>query len=304
MIAAKSLGLTLALDLVFEEVPERLHPVVYFGRIVSLFDREWSRPVLVGSLVALVLPIAAAVTAWGVTNVAIGFHVSAGIVVAALLLFSTTSLRLLVRVADDVVEGSASELARAKESVVALVGREVETLTAAEIRSAAVESVAENLSDGLVAPLVAFVIGAQFSLAVGVATAVWVKGVNTLDSMLGYPDKPHGWASARLDDLVMWLPARVTALLLAVVSRKPRTLLKATRWRTRTASPNAGWPMATMAAILDVRLVKSGAYEFHTDASLPSVEEAQRGIRTVTHTGILAFVLAILLVVLTAEVTP
>jgi adenosylcobinamide-phosphate synthase len=138
-----------------------------------------------------------------------------------------------------------SDLARAREAAPALVGRDLGALSPGELRSAAVESAAENLADGLVAPLLAFVLGAQFSLAAGAAAATCVKAVNTLDSMLGYRSKPVGRTSARLDDAVMWLPARASAVLLAVAGRDPGALVRARTWRRAPASPNSGWPMAT-----------------------------------------------------------
>ena len=145
------------------------------------------------------------------------------------------------------------------------------------LRSAAVESAAENLADGLVAPLLAFALGAQLSLAFGVAAATWVKGVNTLDSMLGYRSKPVGWASARLDDAVMWLPARVSAALVALARPAPGALVRARRWARAPPSPNSGWPMATLAAAVDVELTKPGEYTLNPDADLPTAERAHLG---------------------------
>ncbi len=216
----------------------------------------------------------------------------AGSVAAGLALFSLTSLRMLVAVASEVIEATERDAEAARASAIALVGRDTSSLSPAEIRSAGVESAAENLADGLVAPLLWFAVGAQASLAVGVAAAAWVKGVNTLDSMLGYPDKSVGAASARLDDAVMWVPARVSAVLLAVAAGSPGSLLDARRWARVPASPNSGWPMATAAAALGVRLEKPGAYALNPDAALPSLAEGRAGVRAVAIAGALAFLLA------------
>ncbi len=116
-----------------------------------------------------------------------------------------------------------------------------------------------------------------------------MKGVNTLDSMLGYPGKPHGTASARLDDAVMWLPARVSAVALAVAGRSPAALATARRWARLPSSPNSGWPMATTAAVVGSRLAKRGHYDLNPDAPLPSVERARAGVRTVAVAGWLSF---------------
>jgi adenosylcobinamide-phosphate synthase len=251
-----------------------------------------------------VVPLAVAVLAWGAVTGAAwavgatagGGSASAGAigagVVAGLVLFAVTSLRMLLAVADRVIDATASDLAEARASVIALVGRETDDLSAAQLRSAAVESAAENLADGLVAPLLAFALGAQLSLPVGVAAACWVKAVNTLDSMLGYRSKPVGTASARLDDLAMWLPARLSAGLLAVAGRSPGALATARSWARVPSSPNSGWPMATAAVVAGVRLEKPDAYVLHPTADLPTVARARAGVRVVGRAGLLAFLLA------------
>ncbi len=258
-----------------------------------------------GVAVAVVLPLAAAAVAWGVVTgverlvaavvVGPGGAVAAAVataVVAGLALFATTSLRMLVGAAREVVAASESDPAAARAASLALVGRDTSSLSPAELRSAAVESAAENLADGLVAPLLAFAVGAQASVAVGVACAAWVKAVNTLDSMLGYPDTPHGTASARLDDAVMWVPARLSAVLLATAARSPTALSTARRWARAPASPNSGWPMATTAAALGARLRKRDAYDLNPDAPLPTPATARTGVQTVSVAGWLAFLLA------------
>jgi adenosylcobinamide-phosphate synthase len=291
MSATASVGLSLVLDALFEEFPDRIHPVVLFGTVVGWVDREWRRPVLVGTLVAVGLPSSVAVLAGGLTALASTRSVGIAAVVAGGILFSTTSLRMLLSTTLTVVDSSESSPSQARERAIALVGRETEMLSPEEIRSAALESAAENLADGLVAPLLAFAIGAQLSLAVGVAGAVWMKAVNTLDSMLGYHTKEIGWASARLDDVVMWLPARLTAVLLALASGSPGSLWRARAWCHEPPSPNSGWPMAALAATLDVQLCKRVVYVLNPTADLPTVDDSHEGIRIVGIAGVLAFVL-------------
>jgi adenosylcobinamide-phosphate synthase len=286
-----AVGLSLTGDLLFEEPPARLHPVTLFGRVVAPFDREWTHPKLVGTVVAGVLPLAASLVASGVTAAVLRVQPAIGAILGGLVLFSTVSLRMLLSVARAVISETETDLLSARESVSALVGRETASLSADELRSAAVESAAENLADGVVAPLTAFAVGVQFSLAVGVGAAVWVKAVNTLDSMLGYRAKPVGWASARLDDIAMWLPARISACCLAVAAGKPSALTQARKWTGLPPSPNSGWPMATLAAALDIQLRKADAYVLNPDEQLPTVETANRGTRIVAGAGALAFVL-------------
>ena len=286
--ASVAVTVALALDLTAGEPPEAIHPVALFGRLIAPLDREWGPPRPVGVVAALVLPLVFAGLLGGVVRLALAVHTVAGAVVAGICLFVTLSLRLLLAVGRSVIGLTESDPARARTEISALVGRDAADLSAGELRSGVVESLAENLADGLVAPLAGFLLGAVVSLPLAVAGAAWVKGVNTLDSMLGYESKPVGWASARLDDAVMWLPARVSALLLALAARDPGALGRARRVAGEPSSPNSGWPMAALAAALGVRLTKPGGYTIDPGDALPTVEQAQRGVRIVAVAGGLA----------------
>ena len=288
--AAAAVGIAFALDLTVEEFPESFHPVVVLGRVIAPFDREWSRPRAVGAAVALVVPLLAGGTAAGVTSIASSVDPWIGATVAGIVLFSTTSLRMLLTVAAATIGVSETDLATARERVSALVGRDPSTLDPGELRSAAVESLAENLADGLVAPLLAFVLLSPW-LPLAAGAAAWVKAVNTADSMLGYRSKPVGRASARLDDVVMWLPARVSAVVIAVAALEPGALLVARPWARVPPSPNSGWPMATIAAVLSVTLEKPGSYALG-EGPLPTVENAREGVRIVAAAGAMSFVAA------------
>ena len=301
-LAALSVALAAALDLLVGEPPGRAHPVAWFGRAVAPLDRAWSRPGLVGAVAALALPLTAAGVVGGVVALAAVASPLAGAVLAGLALWTTTSLRMLLGVARDVVGLTERDLSAARERLRALAGRDADALSAPQVRSPAVESAAENLADGLVASLLAFAVAAAWTglaggtlaatLAAAAGAAAWVKGVNTLDSMLGYRSKPVGTASARLDDLVMWVPARVSAGLLAAAALAPGALRAARVPAAEPASPNSGWPMATLAAALAVRLEKPGAYDLRLGEALPTVDQAERGVATVGRAGLLAVALA------------
>ncbi|MFC7156245.1 adenosylcobinamide-phosphate synthase CbiB [Halomarina halobia] len=301
LAAAGAVLFAWALDALLAEPPARLHPVARFGRLVAPFDREWARPRLVGGCVAAALPLLAAGAAWGAVRAASALDPLAGALLAALALFSATSRRMLVDVAREVVAASATDLPRARRELRALAGRDSTTLSAEQVRSAAVESAAENLADGLVAPLLAFVAGSLVGgPALGAGAAAWVKAVNTLDSMLGYRSKRVGTASARLDDAVMWLPARASALLLALSARSPAALAAARPWLPGVPSPNSGWPMGTLAAATGARLEKPGVYALNPDAPLPSRAAAERGIRVADRAARLAFAVSALALALPA----
>ncbi len=302
LLSAFVLGGALALDALVGEPPQRLHPVAWFGALVARVDDEWTHPRFVGALAALCLPGLAGATLAGVVIAAGTVDPLVGAAAGALVVFVSTSLRRLLERVGDVTRQTEENLDAARDQLRALAGRDAATLSAGEVRSAAVESLAENLADGLVAPLAAYALVAGSLTAVGVSSVVaigggcgagaWVKAVNTLDSMLGYREKPVGWVPARLDDVVMWLPARLSALLIAIVARAPLALLRAHRWTVTVDSPNSGWPMGTLAAALDVRLEKSGQYTLNPSARLPDVDTAIWAVRLVAVTGLLAYALA------------
>lgn len=292
MSAAAAVGVAFGLDRLVGELPEPVHPVVWLGTIVDRLDRDRHRPALVGVIVALVLPLGAALIAGEAVATAERLGPLPGILVAGIVLFTAVSLRSLLEAGETVIRETTGDRDAAARAARSLVGRDTAALGPGALRSAAVESVAENLADGLVGPLVAFVLGSFVSLPVAAGAAAWVKGVNTLDSMLGYRTHPMGWASARLDDAVAWLPARLSAGLIAIAGFRPGSIPVARRWSTAPASPNAGWPMATMAIVLDVTLVKPGAYALHPGAGLPTVERALEGGRIVHRAGLLAFFFA------------
>jgi adenosylcobinamide-phosphate synthase len=298
-VAGSSVVLAFALDAFIAEPPIRTHPVAWLGRLIALFDRDWQRPVLIGVLVAVCVPFVSAVVTGTIVAVAVAVHPVAGAVTAGIVLFVTVSRRMLLETACEVSALTETDLPGARDRLRTLAGRDAESLSSGQVRSAAVESAAENLSDGLVAPLFAFTLLAPVSLSLGTAGAAWVKAVNTLDSMLGYEHKRVGTASARLDDIVMWLPARVSALLLALSAGSVSALSEQRAWLDSVPSPNAGWPMGTLAAVTDSRLEKPGVYTLNPDRSLPSIETANSGLRVVNVASVLAFALAVVVTVVT-----
>ncbi|SMO68351.1 CobD/CbiB family cobalamin biosynthesis protein [Halorubrum cibi] len=307
LAAAGAIALAAALDRTFSEPPAGLHPVAWLGRAVASLDSRLPDARLVGVGFAAGIPIAfAALLAAPVVAVgALSPSPVPAAVAAGVVLFACSSHRMLLSVAGDVIDLAERDLEAARRELRALAGRDATDLSADHVRSATVESAAENLADGLIAPLCGFVIGAAATAVVGVApagglavaagAAAWIKGVNTLDSMLGYRDRRAGWAPARLDDAVMWLPARATALLILAaggggIGTGPIAILG----RVRSAagvpdSPNSGWPMGSLAAVLGVRLAKPETYTLFPTGSLPTASEARTGVRVVSRAGWLAF---------------
>jgi adenosylcobinamide-phosphate synthase len=251
----------LLLDATFGEPPEAIHPTVLMGRAISLFENSalaWERPEsrrLAGVALAISLPTLVFLSATKLLDAAPARLRGA---IGAILISTTLSMRGLAEAADG-VERALEErnLDDARSRLGRFVGRDTEDLSEPEVCRAAVESVAENASDGVVAPML-------YGVFFGAPGALAYKAVNTLDSMVGHPQPPHadlGWASARLDDLANLVPSRATALLVAFVSGKPlRTLRIAHRYGPLTTSPNAGVAEAAFAGALGVVLGGANTY--------------------------------------------
>ena len=271
------------------EPPARLHPVAWLGRAIGWLERRrFGAPRLVGCVYAIAVPTGCALVAYAVVAAAGAGPIPAlAPVVAGVVLWVSSSLRMLLERGREVIASSETDIGAARESLLALAGRDAAELSPGLVRSAALESLAENLSDGFVAPLSAFVVLSFLSLPAAAAGAAFVKGANTMDSMLGYPG-PFGWGSARLDDLVMFVPARLSAACLGFGSGNPDAPFRARRYASKPASPNAGWPMGTLAAALNVRLEKPGAYVLNEVAGYPTVADGDRAIAAVRRAAAVA----------------
>jgi adenosylcobinamide-phosphate synthase len=277
------LVLAAAIDLALGDPPDAFHPVAWMGRVIALLERVGLRLNATGQLaygIGMTLFTMALFVApvFFLLDYLHDFNRIAYIIVAAVLLKMTFSIKGLRRAAiriktlleDDDFEKTRFELR-------ALVSRNTADLPRPLLASAAVESVAEGTGDGLVAPLFYFLI-------LGVPGAIGYRVINTLDSMIGYHGKYEhlGKFTARADDVLNFIPARLAALLIILAAALKKTGRQA--WRTaarehvRTESPNAGWPMAAMAGALRVRLDKPGHYILGDGGAEPTPETIGRAV--------------------------
>ncbi|WP_330630631.1 adenosylcobinamide-phosphate synthase CbiB [Halocatena halophila] len=282
------------LDLAVKEPSNRFHPVAWLGRLIGVFDRSWPAPRYSGIGIAIVIPAVAALCSYVFIDLSGQLYPWLSSVTGGVVLFVSISLRSLIDTARSVVTASETDLVTARTQLRALAGRDPTTLSPGQIRSAAIESAAENLADGWIGPLFAFVCFSPLGVAAAGGAASWMKAVNTLDSMLGYRDRPLGTASARLDDAVQWLPARLTAVALGIDA--PSAITTQRTWLSGVPSPNSGWPMGTIAAVTGCKLEKPGVYTLNPTAQLPSGETAQLAIDRVAIRGVWSFLVGIVLV--------
>jgi len=253
------------LDLRFGD-PERLpHPVVWFGRAIARCEHRFNRGHhrrLKGGLTAVVLIAGvygvAWLLRWAADSIVPALNVG-GVELRLSLLFDVVAVfyclagTTLIREVRAVFMAVDRSLAEGRQQVARIVGRDTSALTAQEVRTAALETLAENLSDGVVAPLFWYAVG-------GTPLMLTYKMVNTLDSMIGYRTERYrdfGCVAARSDDVANYVPARLTALLMVLsgggAGRLRERLSFVRRYGRQHASPNSGYPEAALAAILDCR---------------------------------------------------
>jgi adenosylcobinamide-phosphate synthase len=241
------------------------HPAVLMGRLVDACDRRFNRGDTARERrrngILTIAGLCLGALALGGLVAALPLGGLWQILIAAMLL----AQRSLVDHVEAVATGLRHSLAQGKRAVAMIVGRDTAPLDEAAVARAAIESAAENVSDGVIAPAFWFLVG-------GLPGLIFYKIVNTADSMIGHRTERHeafGWAAARLDDVLNYIPARLTALLIALW-HGTAPLRCAWQDGAKHRSVNAGWPEAAMAAALSLSLSGPRAYggEMTTDAAL------------------------------------
>jgi adenosylcobinamide-phosphate synthase len=272
LVPPLALVVALALDRCLGEPPAWAHPVVgmgcYLGALGPWLAQRAPATAFVGGTVAWLVGAAVVVALARAVERALAAlpDALAGVGPVALpcllagaalgvLLKTLLAWRMLRDEVAGVEEALAASLEAGRARLRGLVSRDVNALDAVEVRESAIESLAENLSDSVVAPLFWFALG-------GLSAAALYRFANTADAMWGYRGR-YEWVgkwAARADDVLSWLPARITAVLLCVAARRRPSWHRLRRDAGATASPNGGWPMGAVAHLLGVRLAKPGAY--------------------------------------------
>jgi len=246
------------LDLLLGDPQWLPHPIVWFGNTIALGERHLNKgkhrrlkgtllaAILVTSIFAATSALKHLLTSPKLLPVAGGWP---WLLISSLLIFYSLAGTTLIREVRQTFIALDRSLNEGRKQVARIVGRDTSELSAQEIRTAALETLAENLSDGVIAPLFWFAIG-------GVPAMLTYKMINTLDSMIGYQThryKDFGCFAARLDDAANYIPARLTAFLMLLASGRPSLLPFVWKNGPRHASPNSGYPEAALAGILNCR---------------------------------------------------
>lgn len=239
------------LDVIFGDPARLPHPIVYFGRAISFLEHKLNNGAhrtLKGGVVAVGLIAVTYTLSWWLLGL-LSPWLWVRIIVEVVLIFYCLAGTTLIREVRMVFEAADRSLDEGRRQVARIVGRDTAALTDHEVRTAALETLAENLSDGVIAPLFWYAL-------LGVPGMLAYKMVNTLDSMIGYRSERYrmfGTVAARIDDAANWLPARITALLMVIASGRSGLIGFVRCFGPRHASPNSGYPEAALAGVLDCR---------------------------------------------------
>lgn len=240
------------LDLLFGDPSYLPHPVVYMGRWIGFWEKKLNRygwRKTKGATFAFVSIVLTFGLVWAVLD--FSTHISVMVfyalnVIGIFFCLAGKTLRHEVRMVFEACDRSVDE---GRRQVSRIVGRDTANLSLNECRTAALETLAENLSDGVIAPLFWYAL-------LGLPGMLTYKMINTLDSMIGYHSVRYlrfGCWAAHIDDIANFIPARITALLMILVAGKPRLLGFVLHFGPQHASPNSGWPEAALAGILECR---------------------------------------------------
>lgn len=228
------------------------HPVVGFGKLISWCERRGNQGThrkRNGAWTAIGLVVLVFLVSKGLLEAAALLHPWVKIALSVVAVFYCLAGKTLIDEVRMVFEAADISLEAGRKQVARIVGRDTSALTDQEVRTAALETLAENLSDGVIAPLFWYFL-------LGVPGMLAYKMVNTLDSMIGYQNaryKDFGCWAARMDDVANYLPARLTALLMVLVSGRWSLVKFVAHYGRMYASPNSGYPEAALAGILNCR---------------------------------------------------
>ncbi|MFY9073522.1 cobalamin biosynthesis protein CobD [Malaciobacter mytili] len=218
------------------------HPIIYIGDIIKFFEKRFYKDSIFSGILLTFFTLSV------VFIVVFLLSFIDNIFIQGFLASFTLSSKMLYDCVKDVIQSNTLEEKKYKISM--LVSRDTKTMSESDINKAAIETYAENLSDGVIAPLF-------YLVCFGLVGAYIYKAINTLDSMVGYRNERYekfGKFSARLDDLANYIPSRITAILIAIIFKSKKALLEFKKYGSKHESINAGLPIASMALALNIKL--------------------------------------------------
>ncbi len=274
------------LDLLIGEPPNRIHPTVWFGKLIGFFDHKWRRrgPVadFTGGFFSVIIVL---LLAFLLASLPLLLPTPLNYVLAAYFLFSSISIRSMVDHAKTTIQNGKI----LPEKVQMIVSRDTSKLNQSQLSSAVIESIAENFVDGVLSPLFYFAI-------FGLHGVLVYRAINVCDAMIGYRNARYlyfGKVAARLDDVANFLPARLSALLFVILRPSCISIIR----KYRKIKLNGGYPLSGMAGVLGVKLEKPGYYVINAGGE-PNTMDVERSIGVYWKLCALAVILCAILILI------
>ncbi len=259
--------IAIIIDVIFGELPAKIHPVVWMGKLIDIFKRYLInyRSKISGIILTLALLVIFTLATYVIIQLSLLNYI-VYIFVSSIVLSTTFAIKVLFSSAENIKDDLNHDIDKARKSMSYLVSRNTSKLKENEIVSATIETLTENITDSVIAPLF-------YAFIFGVPGAVAYRVINTLDAMVGYKTPENieiGWFPAKLDDVANYIPARIAGILVVIAAALLRLNWKnAYKIMLRDArkpdSPNSGYSMAAAAGALGIKLEKIGYYEIGDD---------------------------------------
>ncbi|MBI5679385.1 MAG: cobalamin biosynthesis protein [Methanobacterium sp.] len=284
------------IDVIFGEFPAKIHPVVWMGKLIDIYNGNLIkyRNKISGIILTLDLVIIFTLATYVLTSL-LAFNNLIYLIVSALILTTTFAIKVLITSAQDIRTELDHDIGVARKSMSYLVSRDTSNLSKEDLISATIETLTENITDSVIAPIF-------YAFIFGVPGAVAYRVINTLDAMVGYKNPENikiGWFPANVDDILNYIPARLTGILVVIAAFILRMNWKnAYKIMRRDArkpdSPNSGYSMAAAAGALEISLEKIGYYKIGDDLTNLTPDKISEAL-LLTKTTILLFIILIAL---------
>lgn len=267
--SAMILVLSVLIDAIIGEVPDKLHPVIYMGQVIEKLKNYLPKTRFAGLLIIITTNFIFILIAVLILIICLYINIYLYVVVAAIILSTTFSIKFLIESVRSIQVELAEDINKARKSMSYLVSRDTEELSEARITSAAIETLSENITDSITAPLFYIVIvSIPFGMIPAILIGIIYRVSNTMDAMLGYTTDELidiGHYPALLDDALNYIPSRITGLYVVLAARILKYDYKQAyhtmrEFANKTPSPNSGYTMAPTAGALNITLVKEGVY--------------------------------------------
>lgn len=296
--------LAVVIDTLFGEVPDKIHPVIYMGNVIEKLKNYLPKTRFSGILTIITTNFIFVILTLLLLVISLFINKYLYIIVAAIILSTTFSIKFLIQSVKDIQTQLKKDINIARKSMSYLVSRNTEQLTEARIASAAIETLTENITDSIISPLFyVFIFSIPFGMIPAILIGVIYRVSNTMDAMLGYQTDELidiGRYPALLDDVLNYIPARITGIYVIIASALLRYDYKSSytmmrKYATKTPSPNSGYSMAATAGALNITLVKEGVYTLGEGKDELTGDKIQQAIEITKVTSLL-FILTMLVI--------